>query len=528
MKLKVEKKYLIVPIGKHATSKKLCLYDVKGEDRTLVLDVDCKLDFLSPTCNAYIDISGFMGKELEYCSIPQMEFTLEQTNRKDIRDVYREEFRPFIHYTPQIGWINDPNGMIQYHGVYHMFYQYNPVGIEWGNMHWGHAISRDLMHWEEQDVALFPDEMGTMYSGSAIEDIHNVTGLTSGELPPMLLFYTAAGNHGILSEGKKYTQCLAVSTDGGQTFTKYPKNPLIDQMERGNRDPKVVWVEEIERYVMALYLAGDRYGLFDSENLLDWNFFQEISIPNESECPDLMRILLDGEPWWVLIGASDHYVVGQFQKGGFIQKTRPRQLTFSPNRCSYAAQSFSGINDGRVVRMAWHKLYMPSDRVPNQMSIPTEIKLIRSGTDIFLASYPVSEIKTLRVQTERRENFQLSESFSIPLKRAAYDVLLRTDWGNLTVSFFGHTIKINADENCVEFQKIKMPISSTCDSINLRMIIDRCSLELFADGGKFSATFPILCDYNLPELTVSSEKALTVPDFHCSRLQPIWEPRNLE
>ena len=218
MKIVLEKKYLVVPINSNAVTKKLCFYNEKNGEQKLIMDFDCKMDFADPTYWGYIDVSKYQGMELEYCSIPSMDFVLTQSDEKKIDNVYHEEFRPMVHYTPQIGWINDPNGLIKYHGTYHMFYQYNPLGIEWGNMHWGHAISRDLFHWQEQDAVLFPDEMGTMFSGSAIEDIRNVSGLQTNENPPILLFYTAAGDCSLLSKGQKYTQCLAVSTDGGKTF----------------------------------------------------------------------------------------------------------------------------------------------------------------------------------------------------------------------------------------------------------------------------------------------------------------------
>lgn len=269
MTITIEKKYLILPVNNHATRKKLCFYDAESGGK-LVMDLDCKIDPIQPEYYVYPDVSRFRGMTLQYDCIPHMTVHIRQTEEIAPEGLFSEPYRPMIHFTPRIGWINDPNGLIFYHGTYHMFYQYNPCGTEWGNMHWGHAVSRDLLHWEEKDIALFPDETGTMYSGSAMEDTRNVAGLQSGDLPTMLLYYTAAGGENLLSSGKAYTQCMAYSTDGGQTIIKYSGNPVLDTVAGYNRDPKVVWVEEIGKFLMVIYLAEDRYGMYTSENLLDW------------------------------------------------------------------------------------------------------------------------------------------------------------------------------------------------------------------------------------------------------------------
>lgn len=527
MKIFIEKKYLIAPIGAYATTKKLCFYECIEGERRLRMDFDCKLDLLNPTYTAYIDVSRYRGMELEYCTIPHMEFTLEQSDEKSIEGVYREEFRPFVHFTPQIGWINDPNGMIRYGDTYHMFYQYNPFGVEWGNMHWGHATSRDMINWEEQEIALYPDEMGTMYSGSALEDVSNVTGLKENENNPFLLFYTAAGNGSLLSKNKPRTQCLAYSTDGGKSFEKYQGNPVVERIESYNRDPKVVWVEELSRYVMALYLVGERYALLTSENLLDWKPLQEIVLENESECPDLMRFKVNGKAYWVISGASDKYIIGAFEKGVFVQKNTTKQLNYSPSRTSYAAQSFSGLADGRTVRFAWERIQMPSQRVPNQMSIPTEMRLVSTPEGCYLEALPVKELELLYEDTYHLENATLAAPLELPLCRAAYDINLVADHeSNITVEVFGHRLKINIEANCIEFQKVKVPLSLALDAVKFRMIVDRCSIEIFADNGKFCATFPVICDYNLPYLRIQTEDEVTVRRLDCSKLKSIYNENN--
>ena len=523
MIIKIEKKYLGIPVNNNVTTKKLCFYEETGD--ALVMDFDCKIDRLHPQYLAYIDVSRFIGKTFRYDTIPHMEFELMQTDARELPDLFREEYRPQVHFTPEIGWINDPNGMIFYHGVYHMFYQYNPCGTEWGNMHWGHAVSRDLLHWEEKDVALFPDEMGTMYSGSAIEDVRNAAGLQTGAQPTMLLYYTAAGGRNLLSAGKGRTQCLAYSTDGGETICKYSGNPVLGHIVHYNRDPKVVWVDEIGKYLMALYLTEDRYGLYTSENLLNWEPLQEIQIANESECPDLYSFRLGGKTYWVLIGASDKYIVGVFKGGKFVPQTQEKQLCYSP--FSYAGQSFSGT-DGRVIRMTWEKLRMPCMRVPNQMSIPMEMKLNTGEMGCYLTAYPIEEISRLYADSQEIPERQLDEPIELKLDRGAYDIRLITSYGSgMNLELFGHTLRIDTPENCIVFGKIRIPVSGDREAVDIRILADRCSFEVFADGGRFYANLYAICDYNLPYLKLTADEPGTLlKTLSCHRLTSIHEGGN--
>ena len=531
MKIAVEKKYLIIPTNPQAVSKKLCFYEGAGESRCLVMDFDCKLDFLTPTYWGYMDVSAFIGKTLEYECNPDMTFSLEQTDVQAIDGLYREELRPFVHYTPKLGYNNDPNGLIYYHGTYHLFHQYNPYDTEWGNMHWGHATSPDLFHWEEEDVALFPDTFGTMYSGSAIEDIHNVTGLQKGENPPMLLYYTGAGDRNLLSIEKKRTQCLAYSVDGGRSFVKYEGNPLLETFRNWtwNRDPKVVWVEEIGKHVMMLYLGADQFGLFVSENLLDWSFLQQVTITKEAECADLFSYVVDGIKYWVLLGASDIYIVGVFENGRFVQKTQEKQLNIAG--VNYAAQSFSGMEDGRVIRIPWMKLWTPNSRFTHQMGVPVDVRLENSENGLCLVSNPVEEICTLYTAGEQRSDFALKDEVRIPLDRAAYDVSIKAEFkGEVHVRIFGHLIKFKASENLVTFVKPtksfrdgKVPVSLDSSSIDVRIVVDRCSFELFIDGGKINVALPYICDYNLPYLSVLATEEVHVDKLEYHKLAPIHE-----
>ena len=517
MKTVIQKKYICLPVNPLATTKKICFYKNVDGVRTLVMDIDCKLDVISPQFTMYDDVSRFMGDELEYESDPMMDFELSQSDSMELEGLWSEPYRPLSHFTPKIGWHNDPNGLIKYNGTYHMFFQYNPCGTEWGNMHWGHATSKDLIHWEEQDIALYPDDTGTMYSGSAIEDTKNVTGLGDGKTAPMLLFYTAAGDRNLLANGKKRTQCLAYSLDGGLTFEKYANNPVVPHIESHNRDPKVVWVDELDAFLLALYMADDRYGLFTSKNMLEWEMIQQVSIAAEWECPDIQSYELDGKRYWVLMGASDRYVVGTFEDGQFVRKSEEKQLTFGDG---YAAQSFSGIDDGRVIRISWDKLRMPCQRSPMQMGIPVEMALERTDSGYFLKAVPVREIESLYEDTVEYNNVQTD--LKARLEDSAYDISLSCDFDeDVSFCIFGHRFDVKKAENVIVRDKVKIPASLDGKKLDIRLIVDRCSVELYADGGRFCGVFLTVRDLNLPYFSVSGKEQVTVDKLKITKLGAI-------
>ena len=180
--------------------------------------------------------------------------------------LYREQLRPQFHFSSRRGWNNDPNGLFCFGGEYHLLYQHNPYSVEWGNLHWGHAVSRDLVHWSELPVALYPDELGAMSTGCAVVDHENTSGLGRPGAPAVVAIYTAG--HASWTPG--FVQCLAISTDGGYTWSKYDGNPVIDHIVHRNRDPKVIWHPGSERWVMVLYLDRFDYAIFTSPNLLQW------------------------------------------------------------------------------------------------------------------------------------------------------------------------------------------------------------------------------------------------------------------
>lgn len=504
MQTVITAKYLLLPVNVRAANKKVCLYD--GE--TLLFDFNCRIDNLHPHFTAYIDVSAWHGRTVELVVDPDMPFSPRFSETMDLLDLWKEPLRPEVHFTVQNGWNNDPNGLVYFDGAYHMFYQYNPAAPAWDNMHWGHAVSRDLLHWEEKDVALFPDCLGTMFSGSAIVDKKNAAGFGENT---MLLYYTAAANHSRLSAGQKqFTQCLAYSTDGKE-FTKYAGNPIVPHIEAANRDPKVVYVEEIGRYIMALYRAEGRYQLLVSDDLLHWELFQEIALHGDAECPDLFALYCGTEKHWVLMGANDVYIVGHFEKDRFVIENSEKKLTYL--KMSYAAQSFSDTPDGRAVRIAWHKLNAPAENFASQMSFPTEMHLVEEQEQYYLCASPIREIKQLYLQGGETKNIVLDGRFTADTGAAPLDVALTmpyTQGEKLVLNIFGTDIACDMAVNEIRCKNIKMPLSLSGDKVDLRILVDRCSVEIFADGGKIFAAAVAYADYNLPYLVLQKNEKLKI------------------
>ena len=192
--------------------------------------------------------------------------------------LYQESLRPQFHFTSRTNWLNDPNGLVFYKGEYHLFFQHNPLGINWGNMTWGHAVSSDLLHWRQLDDAIAPDRLGTIFSGSAVIDWNNTAGLQTGTEKPLIAIFTSAGGTSTESNKQPFTQSIAASNDRGRTFRKYDHNPVLGHIIGGNRDPKVIWHAASKKWVMALYLDGDQYALFSSTDLKNWGAAQRYPI----------------------------------------------------------------------------------------------------------------------------------------------------------------------------------------------------------------------------------------------------------
>ncbi|MBE6607819.1 MAG: glycoside hydrolase family 32 protein [Ruminococcaceae bacterium] len=514
MTLTVTKKYLVFPVNISASMRKVNM-EISGE---IVYALNLALDNENPKFQAYIDVSRFIGKEIGISVSPETELSVRESDTMDIEGLYYEELRPQAHFSPKNGWNNDPNGLVYLDGIYHMFFQYNPGAPCWENMHWGHAVSSDLIHWEEVDTALYPDETGTMFSGSAIVDKKNTLGLQTGDLPTGVLFYTATA---------PFCQRMAYSTDGFKTITKYENNPVIGHIVGDNRDPSVVYCEELKKYIIALYLDGDVYALFASDDLVNWKEIQRIHMEGDNECPDLFCInTTDGERKWVLIGAHDRYLVGDFVDGKFVSVQDIRSLHFGNS--AYAGQSFSDLPDGRAVRVDWLRWHeLRADGFSQQMSIPLEMSLDKIDGIYHLAVLPVKEIETIFAKTEKYENVSLKagENTSYALDDSAYMFKLSgklLSENTVKLSFFGKDIECNFKENKISLGQLTGPITYSGEEFNITVVVDRCSIELFSDNGRVYITECTVADRNMREFSVSADKDCVIDNIELYSLKSIW------
>ena len=372
----------------------------------------------------------------------------EITDEIEIVAVTEESmYRPNFHFTPKVGWMNDPNGMFYYNGYYHLFFQHYPDGNKWGPMHWGHAISTDMVVWKEQPIALYPDDLGYIFSGSAVVDLQNTSGFgTGGQVPiiAMFTYHNAKKAKGIDVE----SQAIAYSLDEGLTWTKYLGNPVIKNPGiRDFRDPKVSWNEEHKKWVMVL-AAQDKVIFYGSKNLKSWEQLSDFGMDLNREigthggvweCPDLFPIPVEGtdEIKWVLYvsvnpggpngGSATQYFIGDFDGTKFtmdkdfetvLDKGQNFWIDFGKD--NYAGVTFSNVTskNGGKFYMGWMSNWEYANKVPTEtwrsaMTVAREIKLIRDADSYRLAFNPVDEIDAYKVVKYKKENIAVDGALAL-------------------------------------------------------------------------------------------------------------------
>ena len=443
---------------------------------------------------------------LEVDALPSDSRGLEAVTRSAAEEhldgLYAEPLRGQFHFSPRRGWNNDPNGLVWHDGEYHLFFQHNPYGWAWGNMHWGHAVSTDLVHWRELGDVLAPDALGPMFSGSAVVDHADTSGLGRDGVPPLVLLYTAAGTPTV--------QCLASSTDG-RRFDKLPGNPILGEVTGGNRDPKVFWHEPTGRWVMVLYVTlpgGEQprhtVHFFTSPNLRDWSLASvtagEPGTNYLFECPDFFPLAVDGDPRrekWVLLGANGEYGVGGFDGTTFTPEVT--RLPGHRGRGVYAPQTFSDIPaaDGRRIQIGWFQTATPGMPFNQSMTLPLELRLVSTREGPRLSFTPVVELECLRARTHSRAA-TLEPGGPNPLAGVDADLQeLRAEFrptrsGELVVTIRGITVAFDARSDEVVVGDIRVPAPRRRDGTQtLTIYCDRTGLEVFAADGLVYVPLPV-------------------------------------
>lgn len=440
--------------------------------------------------------------------------------------LYQETYRPQFHFTPAKNWTNDPNGLVYYAGQYHLFFQHNPTGINWGNMTWGHAVSPDLVHWRQLDHAIHPDNLGTIFSGSAVVDHDNTAGFQTGNEKPIVCIYTSAG--------KPFTQSLAYSNDGGRTWTKYERNPVLKHVVASNRDPKVIWHEPTKKWIMALFLDQNDYALFGSPNLKEWTRLCDVPLPGSGECPDFFPIAVDGDPQqvkWLFWGANGNYRLGAFDGVTFQPETDSIKSLWGGN--DYAAQTYSDIPeaDGRRIQISW----MAGGKYPDmpfnqQLSFPRELTLRTTPEGLRLHMLPVREIESLRGKQHAWTDLKLGpgENPLAALEGELWDVQAEIAVGKKPPAAVAFTVRgepIRYDVRAATLHCLgrSAPLAPQDGRITLRVLVDRTSIEIFANDGRVTMGSCFLPDPADRTLALSVEGGEAVlPALCLYELKSAW------
>ncbi len=520
--LKVTGRYLNIPVS-HRMERKHLSFHAKGVDD---LRVFVRIAEDEPDYWVFKDLSAYKGRTLEL----NYEGSDASLARLFVADtivggatVYRETMRPQFHFTTRRGWINDPNGLIWHDGEYHLFYQHNPFEREWQNMHWGHAVSRDLLHWEELNDALYPDSLGTMFSGSAVFDRENSSGFGSRKHPPMVVAYT--------NDGASETQCIAYSLDRGRTFTKFQGGkPVIDSFSRWQahdlRDPRLFWYAPARHWVMALYEL-DGISIYTSPNLRDWEW--QSHTPGFFECPDFFELPVDGHPAdtrWVMSGASGTYMLGSFDGRTFTPAGGKHYYTTGT---IYAAQTITDVPDGRRIQIGWGRVSHPGMPFCGMMLIPTELTLRTTHDGVRLVSCPIRELASLLHPVFAADKPLSAQQETEVLQRYA-----KTDGLHLHASLhFGHAVGGGLAFNgqrIVDYDlnhnmlngRFYSPQDVTAMNLDVDIYIDRTSIEVFVEDGLYSYSMERRYDEQHSGFHFTRDD-ITVGDLHIDTIDSIWK-----
>jgi fructan beta-fructosidase len=477
---------------------------------------------------------------------------------------YDEPYRPQFHFTPQQKWMNDPNGLVYLNGKYHLFYQYYPNDIVWGPMHWGHATSKDLIHWEHQPIALYPDSLGMIFSGSAVIDKNNTAGFGKNAMVAIFTYHSDE----IYKQGwiDMESQGLAYSLDAGKTWTKYAKNPVLPNPKpnvQDFRDPKVFWNEETKLWTMSL-AVGQFIRFYTSPNLKDWQHTSDFK-PQEDftlgvwECPDLFKLKVEGteDEKWVLIvnhgdkapngGSGTRYFVGKFDGKTFTAETKGLWLDYGTD--FYAGVTFDNHPKGKRVLIAWMSNWQYAQKTPTEvwrsaMTLPRELNLIKYG-DSYLLTQSVVEVGKLsnkkggfyknKVRATKEKDFVAD---SLDLSQAEIYISMVPD-KECTVELSnakGEVFAIHLKEGKIITDRSKSGLTDFSDKFALPtqvmptsithqfyIFVDKSSVEILLDGGKFSMTNQVFPTEKYTTLKIKTPYSCNIYNIRINSLKSIWK-----
>lgn len=527
--LDVTEDYLLLPIQDDAPEGKICIVKDNEQKGTLM-----NVRLARERVDSYVpfELSAYKGQHIsiDIQGVPANALCWKELKMSDSFDMTNKEmFRPVYHHTPVYGWMNDPNGMFYKDGVYHLYFQYNPYGSVWGNMHWGHSTSTDLMHWKFEGCAIVPDAWGAIFSGSCVVDHENTAGFGK---EAVVAFYTSAKS---TPWGDIQMQSMAYSLDNGKTFTKYEGNPILTSSEKDFRDPKVFWYAPGKHWVMIL-AVGQHMEIYSSVNLKEWKKESEFGAMQGAhggvwECPDLVEIPVEGtrEKKWVLIcnlnpggpfgGSAAQYFVGSFDGKKFVNESPTQTKWMDWGKDNYATVTWNNAPDGRCIALGWMSNWQYANNVPTRQyrsanTLARDLTLYREGQELYLKSTPSVEVKKARGKKVSIPSFRVSEKHEIVNlfedNQGAYEVeILIQNAGASKIAFCllndkGEKVSMYYDLNrkqfvmdrsesgTVDFSKdfpaVTVAPVNVDKELTLRLFVDRSSIEAFGEDGKFVMT----------------------------------------
>ncbi|QDK81337.1 glycoside hydrolase family 32 protein [Spirosoma sp. KCTC 42546] len=473
-----------------------------------------------------------------------------------------EPHRPQYHFTPKAHWMNDPNGMVYYKGTYHLFFQYYPDATVWGPMHWGHATSKDMVHWQEQPIALYPDSLGYIFSGSAVVDVNNTSGFGKNGQIPLVAIFTHHDPKGEKQKSDRFQyQSLAYSLDEGKTWTKYAGNPVLPNPGITDfRDPKVRWFAPQKKWVMTL-ATKDRVTFYSSPNLKTWTKESEFGHDLGAhggvwECPDLFPLDHNGKKTWVLLvsinpggpngGSATQYFVGDFDGSTFKPYSKDTKwMDFGAD--NYAGVTFANTGD-RTILMGWMSNWQYATVVPTSSwrsanTVPRELGLNEVNKELFLTSKPVNELDALSGQRFVLKNQTVKGQYDLTAKTKNETGLFKLDLSTQNTNDFsivltneqGNELTIGYDKGAnvyyidrshsgkTDFEKgfgkrHTAPRLSSASKVSLTLLADVASVELFADSGLTVMTDIFFSDKELNKLSIKSTKGISLTNLIYTKL----------
>ncbi len=479
---------------------------------------------------------------------------------------YREQHRPQVHFSPKESWMNDPNGMVYLNGTWHLFYQYYPDSTVWGPMHWGHAVSKNLVQWEHQPIALYPDSLGYIFSGSCVVDSNNTSGFGKNGIVPLVAIFTHHDTTGEKAGTSTFQyQSIAYSLDKGNTWTKYAANPVLKNPSiRDFRDPKVMWYAPAKKWIMTL-ATKDRVTFYSSPDFKTWNKESEFGATIGAhggvwECPDLFSMEHDGKQIWVLLvsinpggpngGSATQYFTGDFNGKTFTPRdTGTKWIDYGTD--NYAGVTWSNTGN-RKIFMGWmsnwqYAMVVPTEKWRSAMTVPRELGIEKVDEEYFVSSKPIVELQALKTEEKLLENidaasFDLSEitgalsggaNLKVTVDTAkSFSLILFNDKGEELAAGFDKATntyfidRTKAGKNDFEkgfAKKHFAPRISIKTSTEITFVIDDASIEMFADDGLTVMTDIFFPTQPFTKMKLKAPQKLLIKKIEFNKLKTIWQ-----